>query len=54
MRDDGQGFDPTAIDPSSHGLAGMRHRVEALGGKLSLDSVIGTGTTVKAVLPRTS
>jgi signal transduction histidine kinase len=54
VRDDGQGFDPTAIDPSSHGLAGMRHRVEALGGKLLLTSAAGVGTTVKAILPRTS
>ncbi|MEH3087043.1 MAG: CHASE3 domain-containing protein [Xylophilus ampelinus] len=52
VRDDGQGFDPAAIDPSSHGLAGMRHRVEALGGKLFVDAAPGRGTLVRAVLPR--
>jgi signal transduction histidine kinase len=51
VRDDGKGFDPARIRPSTHGLAGMRHRVEAAGGRLSLDSRPGGGTRVAAVLP---
>jgi signal transduction histidine kinase len=51
IRDDGVGFDPTVVRPSSHGLAGMRHRVEAAGGRLSLISAPGAGTQLSAVLP---
>lgn len=51
VRDDGVGFDPTAVRPTSHGLAGMRHRVEAAGGRLSLTSNPGEGTLLSAVLP---
>lgn len=51
VRDDGEGFDPGAIRPTSHGLAGMRHRVEAAGGRLSITSSPGNGTLVSAVLP---
>lgn len=51
VRDDGEGFDPGSIRPNSHGLAGMRHRVEAAGGKLSIASAPGNGTLVSAVLP---
>jgi signal transduction histidine kinase len=32
VHDDGIGFDPRPIGGSSHGLEGMRHRVEATGG----------------------
>ena len=52
VRDDGVGFDTNAITPSSHGVAGMRHRIEALGGKLKLQSSSGRGTLVEAVLPQ--
>ncbi len=51
IRDDGAGFDATAIQPSSHGLMGMRHRVEAAGGRLTVTSQPGEGTLVSAVLP---
>ncbi len=36
---------------ASHGLAGMRHRVEATGGRLVIDSAPGQGTRVSATLP---
>lgn len=52
IRDDGQGFDVTQVRPSTHGLAGMRHRVEAAGGKLSVTSRPGAGTRITAVLPK--
>ena len=51
VRDDGVGFDPAGVRPTSHGLAGMRHRVEAAGGRLSLTSNPGEGTLLSAVLP---
>ena len=39
IQDDGKGFNVAEIRPSTHGLAGMKHRVEAAGGKLTVDSV---------------
>lgn len=51
VRDDGLGFDPASVRPTSHGLSGMRHRVEAAGGRLSITSRSGSGTLVSAVLP---
>ena len=51
VRDDGVGFDPGSVRPTSHGLAGMRHRVEAAGGRLMLTSRPGNGTLLSAVLP---
>jgi signal transduction histidine kinase len=51
IRDDGKGFDPAAQRPSTHGLAGMRHRVEAAGGRLTVASQPGKGTRIMAVLP---
>ncbi len=52
VRDNGKGFDPNGINPSSHGLSGMRHRVEAAGGKLTVNSSPHTGTKISAVLPK--
>ncbi len=51
VRDDGRGFDVAAIAPATHGLAGMRHRVEAAGGQLTIASVPGQGTVISALLP---
>jgi two-component system sensor histidine kinase DesK len=51
--DDGEGID--LAHPSfrwSHGLTGMRQRVRALGGHLSLDSERGRGTRLRVELPR--
>ena len=50
VQDDGKGF-VLAGRPSTHGLAGMRHRVEAAGGRLTVESAPGQGTRVVAVLP---
>ena len=33
------------------GLVGMRERIEMVGGSLTIDSVRGTGTTVRAEIP---
>lgn len=51
IRDDGAGFDVTGIRRNSHGLLGMRHRVEAAGGRLTITSTPGKGTLVSAVIP---
>jgi signal transduction histidine kinase len=50
IRDDGAGFDPVA-DTNGFGLLGMRERVELLGGRLSLDSGPGSGTTISVSIP---
>ena len=52
VHDDGAGFDPAGVAGTSHGLAGMRHRVEAAGGRLTITSRPGSGTLVSAVLPQ--
>ena len=52
VRDDGKGFDPARTRPSSHGLAGMRHRVQAAGGQLTVESAEGRGTRICARLPK--
>lgn len=54
IQDNGEGFDLASIRPNSHGLAGMRHRVEAAGGRLTINSTVGEGTTISAVIPKGS
>ncbi|MFI9274217.1 sensor histidine kinase [Kitasatospora sp. NPDC052896] len=54
--DDGVGFDPQAGPASASGqggfgLHGMRERIAALGGTLSVESVRGEGTAVAVSLP---
>ena len=51
IQDDGQGFELASMRPNSHGLAGMKHRVEAAGGRLTVASQTGKGTTISAVIP---
>jgi len=51
IRDDGKGFDVSRTRGSTHGLAGMRHRVEAAGGRLTVSSMPDKGTRIAAVLP---
>ena len=51
VHDNGQGFSTAAVRPGTHGLAGMRHRVEATGGKLSIVSAPGQGTRIIATVP---
>jgi signal transduction histidine kinase len=49
--DDGVGFDTATAPRGSHGLMGMRFRVEAERGRFTLGSAPGVGTTVQARLP---
>lgn len=51
IRDNGVGFDPAGISRTAHGLVGMRQRVEAAGGRLTVSSRPQEGTVVSAVLP---
>ena len=53
VRDDGRGFDPTC-DGDGNGLASMRRRAEAHGGRFSIDSRAGAGTTISVRLPHTA
>jgi two-component system NarL family sensor kinase len=55
VRDDGVGFSPEPPAPSArggYGLNSMAERAELLGGRLSIRSWPGSGTTVVAVVPR--
>jgi signal transduction histidine kinase len=47
VTDDGDG----GADPAGSGLTGLRHRVEALDGSLTVLSEEGSGTTIRARLP---
>ena len=52
IADDGRGFDATAPRAAaSFGLDGMARRVGDLGGTLAVESEVGAGTVVRAVLP---
>jgi len=52
VADGGTGFDPqTAVAEGHLGLAGMRERVEILGGTFSVESAPGRGTVIRASLP---
>ena len=54
VSDNGKGFDTDKVALTSHGLAGMRHRVEAAGGQLFIESSPGKGTHISASLPHTN
>jgi signal transduction histidine kinase len=54
VRDDGSGFTPAAdgFGPNGGlGLRGMRERVEALGGRLAVETAPGRGTTIAVTVP---
>jgi signal transduction histidine kinase/ligand-binding sensor domain-containing protein len=55
LQDDGRGFAPDAPEAGDqsehHGLASMRARAEWLGGRLTIESSPGTGTTLRVHLP---
>jgi signal transduction histidine kinase len=50
VRDDGAGFDAANAD-GGVGLLNMRDRLEAVGGRLAIDSRPGRGTRVRGVIP---
>lgn len=52
VADDGQGFDPDAVDPDRYGLAGMRERAGMIGATLVIASNPAGGTQVRCTLKR--
>jgi len=50
VADDGCGFDP-ASERAGFGLAGMRERIELVGGELQIESQPASGTRVMASVP---
>jgi len=51
IRDSGRGFELASADRSGHyGLASMRHRAKLIGAKLTIESEVGTGTTIRIEL----
>ena len=51
IRDNGQGFDVETAEKGL-GLESMRERVELSGGKFHIQSIIGQGTTIRAIWSR--
>jgi signal transduction histidine kinase len=54
VRDDGAGFDVDSTDYAGHGhfgLIGMRERAKRIGGRLTIESAPGAGSTVTVELP---
>lgn len=51
LRDNGNGM-PAGAQPTGHGIAGMRERVELLGGRFRWLSVPGQGVTIEASFAR--
>lgn len=49
--DDGRGFKPGRGSSRGQGLRNMRERVEAIGGRFSVESSSGEGTTIRVQLP---
>jgi two-component system sensor histidine kinase UhpB len=53
IEDDGKGFDPEAVRLSGRGLGllSMAERLELFGGRLCIDSQLGKGTRIQAIVP---
>jgi signal transduction histidine kinase len=54
VSDDGRGFDAASVNyeiAGHYGLSTMRERAQDLGGGLTIDSGVGRGTAVEAVVP---
>ncbi len=51
VRDDGVGFDTRLPRLATHGLLGMKFRVESENGTMAIESAPGRGTCIVAILP---
>jgi signal transduction histidine kinase len=52
VKDDGVGFDPFAEHQGHFGLHIMRERIASIGGQLFIDSGLGQGTSLTALVPK--
>ena len=52
VSDNGVGFEPGTVSPARHGLVGMRYRVQAEQGQLTVGSAPGQGVTLRVDLPQ--
>ena len=51
VRDNGVGFDTSVPRLATHGLLGMKFRVESENGEMKIESAAGRGTSIVALLP---
>ncbi len=51
IRDDGSGFDPSAVSDARYGIIGMHERAALLGGRLRISAQPGQGTAVRVAVP---
>jgi signal transduction histidine kinase len=51
IEDDGRGFSPSRDGDEGLGLVGMRERVALVGGRMSIESSPGAGTTLVVEVP---
>lgn len=51
VQHDGRGFDPHTSSPDEIGLVGARERLRLVGGRLTVASAVGSGTTLTAMVP---
>jgi signal transduction histidine kinase len=51
IEDDGRGFSAAEVRPDALGLEGMRERAALLGGRFTIESVAGRGTTLAFEVP---
>ena len=51
VQDWGVGFQPEAVDENRFGLEGIKERTRLLGGECFIESELGKGTCLRAVLP---
>jgi len=53
IKDDGMGFDPSAVDTNAHfGVQGMRERAALIGAQLNVSTQVGKGTQIQLNLKR--
>jgi signal transduction histidine kinase len=51
VRDDGAGLEPGAAPELAQGMMGLRERARELGGRLTVESAPGRGTTICVEIP---
>ena len=51
IKDNGGGFDAEGAAELGFGLSGMETRAKRIGGELTLDSTVGSGTEIRLHLP---